>query len=79
MMTYINLKAMRILMMAELVVPTRAWALEHKLARIPLTMWPQFVDLRLRNCLARTLPLRGTISHPTQEVRRSCGLEGFSW
>ncbi|CAN1337629.1 hypothetical protein LINPERPRIM_LOCUS37676, partial [Linum perenne] len=34
--------------MDEFVVPTRAWALEHKPSRIPPTMWAQFVDLRLR-------------------------------
>ncbi|CAN1801506.1 hypothetical protein LINPERHAP1_LOCUS22988, partial [Linum perenne] len=33
---------------SEFVVPTRAWALEHKPSRIPPPMWAQFVDLRLR-------------------------------
>ncbi|CAN1786966.1 hypothetical protein LINPERHAP1_LOCUS17442, partial [Linum perenne] len=35
--------------MAEFVVPTRAWALEHKPSRIPPTMWAKFVDQRLRS------------------------------
>ncbi|CAN1347816.1 hypothetical protein LINPERPRIM_LOCUS41250 [Linum perenne] len=67
--------------MGEFVVPTRAWALEHKSSRIPSPMWAQFVDLRLRPDMVELARKNSAAkrSHKSLEVRRSCGLEGLSW